>query len=647
MRHTHHDYSRNLIARLAFAAGCLALGVCLVLASATPTDAQPRWRTTRSEHFTAIGDAGDARLRDVLARLEQFREVLRRVSPGLNLTPPQPIVVVVFENQRSLKPFAPLYEGRPVDVGGVYVNGVTTHFMALDVARGSLAYPVIFHEFAHLFLRNTLAEVPVWFNEGLAGFYETFELGDGNRSATIGRANGPYVAKLRERMLPLDELLAVTASSPLYNEGDRRSIFYAQAWALTHYLLVGNQERAKQLPVYLQALIDGTDEPTAFATAFGATTSQIGAELSDYVRQMTFTAIRYNLSATVDELAIPRPQPMSDADATAILAEFQYMVKRKDEARTRLAAALATTPDHPGLLRTRALFDILDERPADAIAALDPLVADPAADAATLEVAARAHLSPRPDLVATDDLDASQLKARDLLTRAVALEPDRATAHEMLARLHLRRDGNAKLAEYHARTALSLAPVRTDVLFVVADAMVKQEKFVEARNTLGTYMARTADRDLRERIRSHLARVADYERRVLEARATDRALPPAPVTADAEMLPVGPGQTVPVYRELKDGEVRVEGTLIALECGPRGVTVVADTGDGRQRFPPTDFADIAFITYRADVGGEVRCGPWTGPERVMVTWKPSGTTTAQDPALKGSVVALEFPPSPR
>ena len=101
--------------------------------------------------------------------------------------------------------------------------------------------------------------------------------------------------------------------------------------------------------------------------------------------------------------------------------------------------------------------------------------------------------------MATDDLDASQLKARDLLTRAVALEPDRATAHEMLARLHLRRDGNAKLAEYHARTALSLAPVRTDVLFVVADAMVKQEKFVEARNTLGTYMARTADRDLRER----------------------------------------------------------------------------------------------------------------------------------------------------
>ena len=50
----------------------------------------------------------------------------------------------------------------------------------------------------------------------------------------------------------------------------------------------------------------------------------------------------------------------------------------------------------------------------DAIAALDPLVSGVSADASTLELAARAHLAPRPDLVASADLDASQRRAREL-----------------------------------------------------------------------------------------------------------------------------------------------------------------------------------------------------------------------------------------
>lgn len=618
-----------------------------VLASPRPAAAEPTWRTTRSQHFTAIGNASDGRLREVLVKLEQFREVLRRVSPGLNLTPAQPIVVVVFDDKRSLTPFAPLYEGRPIDVGGLYVGGAATHFMALDVGRGPAAYSVVFHEFSHLFLRNTLADVPVWFNEGLAGFYETFELSGGNRNVTIGLANGVYVEKLRERMLPLDELLAVTSASPLYNEGDRRSIFYAQSWALTHYLLVGNPERARQLPVYLQALIDGLDEPTAFANAFGATTSQLAAELAEYVRRMTFTAVRYNLALGIDESAIPKAQPLSDADASAILAELQYMVKRKDEARARLDAALGRAPDHVALLRTRALFDVLDERPGDALAILEPLVADPSADASTLELAARAHLSPRADLIESADLDASQVRARDLLTRATALEPKRATAHELLARLHLRRDGDGTLAEFHARTALSLAPARIDMLFVVADALVKQEKYADARNTLGAFLARTADKNRRDSIRAHLGRVAEYERRVKAARDAKTALPPPPVAGDPSTVAGVGGQLMPVYRVVKEDETRVDATIVALECGPKGVVVVADTGSGRVRFPPTDFAQIEFITYRSDLGGDVSCGPWKGPAQVMITWKPSGPPQPGQAPLQGTVVAIEFPPSPR
>lgn len=621
-------------------AASLALALA-VAALAAPAEAEG-WRTTRSAHFTAVGDASDARLRDVLARLEQFRDVLARVSPGLNLQPSLPIVVFVLDGQASLRPFAPLYDGRVVSVGGLYVNGITAHFLALDVGRGTVAYPVAFHEFTHLFLRNTLADVPVWFNEGLAGFYETFELSGDRRDASIGLASGRYIERLRERMLSLDELLAVTTASPLYNEGDRRSVFYAQAWALTHYLLVGNPERARQLPVYLQALIDGVDEPAAFATAFGATTSQLQGELAEYLRRPTFTTLRYDLGAAVDADDIPKTRPMAHADAATLIAEFQFAVKRRDEARERLTSALADNPDHVGLLRTRALFDIADGRPADAIAVLDPIASDREADAATLEVAARAHLAPRADLVSSAEVEASQRRARALLTRVVALDPNRAEAHEMLARLHLRRDGDAALAERHARAALALAPVRADVAFVVADAQVKQERFEAARATLGTFLAHSSDPNRKARIRAHLVRITGYEARVRDARAAQRDAPPPPIESDAHDAPAGAQRVVPVYRELERGEERLEGALAAIECSADGVALTLDLGTERRRFPPTPIDQIAFITYRDDLTGQVTCGPWKDPHPVMITWRPSapGATT-------GPVVAIEFPPALR
>src|SRR5262249_6039618 len=58
------------------------------------------------------------------------------------------------------------------------------------------------------------------------------------RQADIGHPIVRHVQLLRERFLPVAQLLAVDETSALYNEGERRSIFYAEAWALTHYLLM-------------------------------------------------------------------------------------------------------------------------------------------------------------------------------------------------------------------------------------------------------------------------------------------------------------------------------------------------------------------------------------------------------------------------
>ena len=51
---------------------------------------------------------------------------------------------------------------------------------------------------------------------------------------------------------------------------------------------------------------------------------------------------------------------------------------------------------------------------------------------------------------------------------------------------------------------------------------------------------------------------------------------------------------------------------------------------------------IEFIAYRDDLQGQVRCGPRTSAEPVLVTYRPEKTST--DGTL-GDAVAVEFPPA--
>ena len=54
----------------------------------------------------------------------------------------------------------------------------------------------------------------------------------------VGEAHQRSCLLLRDsKMLPLPLLFQVDPKSPYYNERDKQSIFYAQSWALMHYLI--------------------------------------------------------------------------------------------------------------------------------------------------------------------------------------------------------------------------------------------------------------------------------------------------------------------------------------------------------------------------------------------------------------------------
>ena len=105
-------------------------------------------------------------------------------------------------------------------------------------------YHVVHHEYVHLLVNLNFEKMPVWFNEGLAEYWGDTVVESGQVSK--GRPIHGHLWLLREHArLPTDTLLTVEVGFPHYTRRDKASIFYAQSWALVHYLFFGVEGEAK------------------------------------------------------------------------------------------------------------------------------------------------------------------------------------------------------------------------------------------------------------------------------------------------------------------------------------------------------------------------------------------------------------------
>jgi hypothetical protein len=158
-----------------------------------------------------------------------------------------------------------------------------------------------------------------------------------------------HLEQLNQRtLLPLEELLTVKDDSPLYNEGDRRSLFYAQSWALTHLLLVAQPSRRDKLAAYVASVDTGIPPMDAWQRAFAA--DRLDRELQNYVRRSTFSAFRFRFTDKTT-LADGSAVPLTADDAEAFLAHFLLQQERYDEAIQRLNRTAPGNAGWPAVVR--------------------------------------------------------------------------------------------------------------------------------------------------------------------------------------------------------------------------------------------------------------------------------------------------------
>lgn len=259
--------------------GTLVLfGVSLATAGA-----KPAWTRLEAPKVIVLSEVSASETRDWAVELEQFHRAMGTI---MKLDEPaiRPVTIVLFRSDADFRPYKPLEKGRPAAVGGYFSRSDLGNFIALgaDEADANTRH-VIFHECVHWLTDVADVPVPLWLNEGLAEVFSTFAI-DGDRYS-YGDAIPWHIMLLRtQRPMPLKELLGVSRSSLLYNEGLRTGIFYAESWAFVHYLLFstayGHTAKFNEL---VRALRPGRDPDEVFRSVFGVDCAAMGRRLRDYV----------------------------------------------------------------------------------------------------------------------------------------------------------------------------------------------------------------------------------------------------------------------------------------------------------------------------------------------------------------------------
>jgi Flp pilus assembly protein TadD len=320
-----------------------------IVCSAVPAPARDRpenWVQVRSPHFMIVSNSNEKQARRVADQFERMRSVFHQLFPKLRIDPSTPIIVLAINDEkdfRALEPAAYLAKGQ-LKLAGLFLTALDKNYVLMQLdAAGDHPYATIYHEYTHLLLSNA-DWMPLWMNEGLAEYYQNTDIRE--KDVSLGEPSTENVMLLRQYpMLPLATLFTVDHTSPYYHEENKGSIFYAESWALTHYLRVkDSQENTHRLTEYSTLLAQNVDAVTAATRAFGDL-KKLQSALEDYVRQNAFHYMKVAAATDVDESAF-QAQALTALQADAIRADFLAYNERTADAQALLDRILQEDPDN-------------------------------------------------------------------------------------------------------------------------------------------------------------------------------------------------------------------------------------------------------------------------------------------------------------
>src|SRR6266446_1968839 len=308
--------------------------------------AADNWIEVRSPHFTVQTNAGEKEARRVADQFEQIRNMFHSAFSSMRVDPGQPIVIVAAKNENTLKLFLPEeWEAKGhIHHAGLYQPGEDKDYVVMRLdSEGENPFHTLYHEYTHALLRLNFRSLPIWLNEGLAEFFGNSTLSD--KEVKTGTIDSGHLYLLNQsKLIPIETLLEVGHNSPYYNEKDRASVFYAESWAVVHFLMMNPEARQKQLMKnFFAAYEKSGDQVEAARESFGDL-KQFGKRIEAYARQSSFQIGLVKVASEAANKNLPT-RSLSSAEALVLRGDFFAHHNRLDQAKTALEEAVKTEPN--------------------------------------------------------------------------------------------------------------------------------------------------------------------------------------------------------------------------------------------------------------------------------------------------------------
>lgn len=431
---------------------------------------------------------------------------------------------------------------------GEFVKGREKEYAVVQLDQVASAREVVYHEYIHELIALNFTRMPTWLNEGLAEFYgnSRFEQNDTVIGAPSNRV--PYLQAPTRTPYPLERILSANENSPVYNDYDKAPMFYAESWALTHFLMFSeNMGDGQRMNSYLNLLQKGADAQQAFQQIFG-NLADIEKRFDNYIRQPASRVLVF--PKVIVDMDSFRTKRMSPAETNAVLGGFYASLRDVDTAREKLITALAEDPKSALVQENMAFLDFDLGHDAEARREFDQAVALDSGRYLSVYYQAMMAFGDK------DDAD-SLTKLDDAMQKVLQLNEQFAPAWVARSKVAVRR-GRLSEAFQAAAEAQKLEPDRAGYLTQMAAILLLERDYANAFRVADAVVRRwsssdTADamliRDQAHRLAETAASTGDQVHRLVgTAPSTDDHA----VEADSTKYP--------------GGTLAVEGVIAEVSC---------------------------------------------------------------------------------
>jgi predicted Zn-dependent protease len=627
----------------------ILLGTALiVLASGICVAARDSWVSVRSKHLLVIGNGSEREIRQVAMRLEQFSEIVSQIFAKGTVDSPVPTTVIVFKDDASYGPFKSNENN-----AGYFQPGQDVNYITLSAeSRGEQdPFSIIFHEYTHLLVNNSISKAPAWFNEGLSEFYSTLSV-SADQKVLIGRPIRRHLTLLRQNVMPLRTLLQVDYKSPYYNESRKQSIFYAESWAFMHFLMLGkNGARAGQVLNFLQQRSPKTTLDQSFQDTFGTSIENLENEFKVYIEQNRFQAAETKLSGKIDNTISLASAAVSDAQVLAYLGDL-LLHSNRAEAEDYLQRALTLKPDLTQAHASLGMLRYRQGKTTEALTNLERAVTANSPNALVYYYYASALSRPTDGeaKLALGYAPEIAAKARAALKKAITLRKDLFDSYNLLAYLNLVTSTDIDETIALLSTALSQSPDRIDLRYMLGQLYMHKDDYKLARPLLEQVAASDAESSVLSHAKKLLGVMADIEQQEAKKAAARRARGlRAPVdtqlsegAASTQALEDPSLELREVLRVPTSDETQVQGVLQSIECEQTGLVFVVKTHERVLRLRADTFQQVRRVSYTSEVRGMITCGARQPASPVVVCFIPTADKRSK---VDGTLSSVEFVPS--